>query len=615
MAVTANKMARAEADLCECGSGLRALSCCKLQKLKREIPAILEYWAPTMQEARQAAKEKRLDDAAFKCIHVIEHAPCHVPALTLLYQIRKAQNQGKAAETLLSRAVRLDPNQIWATNELALLLYMKGERGKAEYHARNAIRIAPRNSQAHAMMGALFTEANRNRSGEHHYRNAIELKGPDTRLYSNLAVNLKQQGRMDESEEYFRKAVELEPKNIHSLMGWVRMEEARQNFDQAWELLEQAEKLDARPQAVALAKAVLYGRQKKYDEALEVLDTMSDAEDEGERDPTATHLLEKGRLYDRLGRYDDAWECYVKGKARVREVSGNSYRADAAKQMSERLKGFFNPGRLDLLPKGETRTDAAQPLFIVGFPRSGTTMVEQTLTAHPHISAGDELTFIGDLTRFSPRMLNSPMTYPESLADLWIGENKGGLNHMRDWYLAKVHELGIVEEGAHRFTDKMPLNEVHLGLISRIFPDSPIIHLVRHPLDVIVSVFSNYLTHGLFCAFALETAAQHYALVADLVFHYREAIDMRYMPVKYEEVVEDQETHVRALLDFVGEPFDERCLNFHENARYARTASYAQVTEKLYSRSVYRYQNYRKHLEPIIPIVKPWMERFGYTVD
>ncbi len=615
MAVASNKMAKQEAELCECGSGLRALSCCGLKQAKRETKAIRDYWAPTLQQAEAALKQGRLKEAAFQAIHVIEHAPCYVEALLLLYQVRARQGEAKAAEALIKRAVRIDPNQIWPTNELTFLLYRKGERGAAEHHARNAIRIAPRNARSHSMMGAILTDANRNLSGEYHYRRAIELAGDDASLYANLALNLKQQGRVEESEEYYKKADELDPENINTLLGWARMEEARRNIDAAWEVLGRAEATGKRPAAIALSKAILHGRQKEYDKAIEVLDGLGSSDESLENDPTSSHLLEKGRLYDRLGRYDDAWDCYVRGKNMVRETSGNSYRDQFAENNAKRLKTFFTGGRLELMPRAERREGVSQPLFVVGFPRSGTTMVEQTLTAHPKICAGDELTFVGDLTRFTSQMLNSPMSYPESLADLWIGENLGGLDHMRDWYLGKVRRLGILEDGANWFTDKMPLNESNLGFISLLFPQSPIIHLIRHPLDVVVSVFSNYLTHGYFCAFALETAARHYALTMDLVFHYRDNVEMKYLPIKYEDIVADQEKHVREMLEFIGEPFDDRCLNFHENARYARTASYAQVTERLYSSSAFRYRNYLKHLQPIMPIVQPWIDRLGYSVD
>ena len=148
-----------------------------------------------------------------------------------------------------------------------------------------------------------------------------------------------------------------------------------------------------------------------------------------------------------------------------------------------------------------------------------------------------------------------------------------------------------------------------------IFPAAPLVHVIRHPLDIMVSAISNHFTHGFYCATALETAAKHYVRVMDLVQHYRSQMTLRYLPIRYEEIVDDQENSVRAILDFVGVDFDPRCLGFHENKRYARTASYAQVTEKLYDRSRFRYKKYLRHLEPIIPILQPAMDRLGYTVD
>jgi hypothetical protein len=161
----------------------------------------------------------------------------------------------------------------------------------------------------------------------------------------------------------------------------------------------------------------------------------------------------------------------------------------------------------------------------------------------------------------------------------------------------------------------MPLNEMHLGLIGLIFPKAPVLHVVRHPLDVVLSVFSNHLTHGFYCAYDLASIARHYVLVMDLLEHYRREMDLRYLRMRYEDVIDDQETRVREMLDFIGLDFDPRCLAFHENRRYARTASYAQVTEKLYDRSLFRYRAYRKELAPVIPLLEPVIARLGYTID
>ncbi len=360
------------------------------------------------------------------------------------------------------------------------------------------------------------------------------------------------------------------------------------------------------------------GRQ---DEALALLDHATAKPDDNAAtnrmpaDLGPSELSEKGRLLDRLGRHDDAWSAFTEAKRLGRDVSGNAYLDPLAKDLIHRLRVFFVAGRLGILPRAGLRAGVPQPIFILGFPRSGTTLVEQTLSAHPLISAGDELPLINDITNIMPRMLNSPLAYPEALSELWMGDQRDGLDNLRDYYLQKVAQMEVTRPGDVWFTDKMPLNETHLGLIALLFPASPLIHVIRHPLDVMISAMANHFTHGFFCASALETAAIHYIRVMDLTEHYRNEMALRYLPIRYESMVANQADNVRSVLDFIGLPFDESCLRFHENRRYARTASYAQVTEPLYDRSLYRHRQYRRHLEPVIPMLRPIIERLGYTVD
>jgi hypothetical protein len=164
------------------------------------------------------------------------------------------------------------------------------------------------------------------------------------------------------------------------------------------------------------------------------------------------------------------------------------------------------------------------------------------------------------------------------------------------------------------FTDKMPLNETHLGLIHLVFPEAPVVHLIRHPLDVVLSCFFNDLTHGYCCSYELQTVAFHYALIRELLDHYLAQMDVRYLAVRYEDLIDDPESQCRRMFDFIGVEWEPGCLEFHENRRYARTASYAQVTERLYSRSRYRYRNYLRHLEPVMRLLEPSITRLGYTV-
>jgi tetratricopeptide (TPR) repeat protein len=601
------------ATLCPCGSGLRESRCCGLAELTPAPPESVRHLIPLIEQAVAAQRRGDIAAAERLCLDVLELAPDRPVALKLLYDVRRSQGRQRAAEVLIRRVVRLDPNDFGATNELTLILLAKHDLAEAELYARNAVRIAPENPQAHNLMGMVLTEAQRPAPGEFHYRRVLELTGArDPILLANLAWNLKTQGRMAEARALYQESVAAAPAIRQTLLGWARLEEADRKFDAASAVLDRFDAQFPGDGAAQVTRAVLLGRMRHAEEAVAVLDGLAAQSNGGQLGPE--ELLEKGRLLDRMGHYDAAFAAFTEGKRLARELSGRAYLAEQADQMIERLRSFFIAGRLRTLPRAGVRRDMAQPIFILGFPRSGTTLVEQTLTAHPRIAAGDELPLINDIAAVMPRMLNSPLGYPEALTELWMGDQRAGLDNLRDYYLQKVVQMGILRDGAGWFTDKMPLNETHLGLIALLFPEAPLIHVIRHPLDIMVSAISNHFTHGFYCASALETAARHYVKVMGLVQHYRTEMTLRYLPIRYEEIVEDQEGSVRRMLDFVGAEFDPRCLQFHENRRYARTASYAQVTEKLYDRSRYRYRRYLKHLEPVIPILAPTIEQLEYSV-
>ena len=599
-------------DTCPCGSGLRASRCCALQLGAIPPADAVRHLVPLVERAVQAYQQGAKDTAEQLCLDVLELAPDRPGALSVLYSLRREQGKPAAAEALIRRLVHFDPNNFDATNELALLLLGKGALEEAEIHARNAIRIAPQAAQAHNLMGMIMTEAQRPRLGEYHYRQVLAFSGVrDPILLANLAWCLKNQGRMEEARALYTESRAVAPDIRETLLGWARLEEADRDFAAAAEKLDCLDALFPNDPGALLTRAVLLGRMKRHDDALALLD--------GSETTAAglgpTELSEKGRLLDQLDRHDEAWTAFTDGKRIAREATGNAYLDPIAGGIIKRLGQFFVAGRLGLLPRAGVRTDVPQPIFVLGFPRSGTTLLEQTLSAHPAISAGDELPLINDITNIMPRMLNSPLAYPEALAELWMGDHRDGLDNLRDYYLQKAAQMEVAEPGARYFTDKMPLNETHMGLIALLFPASPMIHVIRHPLDVMISALSNHFTHGFFCATALESAATHYVRVMDLVGSYRNEMALRYLPIRYETMVTAQSDTVRAALDFIGLPFDERCLSFHENRRYARTASYAQVTEPLYDRSLFRYKHYKKYLEPILPILEPVITRLGYTID
>ncbi|NUB04109.1 tetratricopeptide repeat protein [Azospirillum melinis] len=535
--------------------------------------------------------------------------PPGAPLMPTMPIDRPSANPDAAA---LERRLRAAPDDVPVTQELAGLLFRTGRAAEAEVHARNAVRLAPESPRSHLLMALVLADTRRPQAAEFHYRRALALAPPDAATVANLAWILTQQGRLDDARQTYRLAAALHPSIALTWHGWAQTEDAARDLPTAQRFVERARRLDPGHRGANTFAAALLARRGDPEQALAVLDTAAARHG---ADPDA--LLEKGRVLDRIGRHDEAFAAFAAGKALLRQA-GRRYGEEPAVDLIARLAAFFVAPRLRLMPRPPTPTAGVaagtQPVFIVGAPRSGTTLVEQILSCHPAVAAGDELPSLGAVVQALPQILGSPLAYPEALSELWMGDQRDGLEQLRDAYLRHARKLVPVKPGNTLFTDKMPFNETHLGLIALMFPAAPVVHVLRHPLDVVLSMMGTNLTHGFHCANDPETAARHVLRVFDLVEHYRREMPLRYLPLRYEDLVREPEPAVRRLLGFLGLGFDRRCLRFEENRRYARTPSHAQVAEKLHGRSIGRHRAYMAHLKPAIPILEPVIHGLGYSL-
>jgi len=545
--------------------------------------------------AAEAAAEERLKTAG-RDVNALE--------LRAIIQQRRGQF-GQAARTL-DAVIGIDKQADWAFNDLIQLFMTHGKLGDAEKVARAALRANERNPQAHNLFGYILSEMNDLPSGEWHFRRALEHAAtPQAAVLMNLGLNLMRQGRTDEADGYFAKAHELDPRDLKTLAYWSTLHEGRGDLERARELLDRAAAVSS-PDQVSLLRANWFARAGRYDEAFAVFNSFTTLSGAGH--------LERGRLNDRLGRYAEAWADFVEGKRRLAdEGSGLRYKRDAVEKLFTRCGQFFTRENINLLPRAALRRDTPQPIFILGFPRSGTTLIEQILCSHSSVRAGGELTFLDDLRRLANDLLPDPEGYPESLAHSWTADHHHVASLFRDYYLARAEAYGLLSGGKAFFTDKMPFNEINLPLLKMIFPQARIIQAVRHPLDVCVSILSNNMTHGFACGYRIEDITYHLAAVFALTEHYRGALAVDDFVLKYETLVEDQAGQTRKLLEYLGLPFEDACLRFHENRRYAPTPSYAQVAEKIHSGSLNRHRHYAQFLQPFVGRLQPMMDRYAYT--
>ena len=536
----------------------------------------------------------------------LKEAPDDLQALELKAVVLQRRGDLKGAEAAYRHALAIDPLcDLW--NDLTQMLHASGQATVAERAAREALLARPDDAQAHLQLAVILGEKDDLPAAEFHNRRALVLAGPHPQILTNLALCLYNQGRLDEAEALLIQAHTASPDTAMIMAHLSRVYEAGREMRHAWLWLDRAEAAGQKTgEDFSLLRALYLSNTGQAQAALDLIERAGPQ-------MAAPARLDRARLLDKLSRYDDAWPALLDAKARLARDMHRAY--DAAKVTTEfdALKAFFTPQTLARLPRASARKDAPAPVFITGFPRSGTTMIEQMLNSHPDIAAGGELPFVSEWPAVTADLLPSSRPFPQNLAQLQAFDFHHIPGLLRDYYLGRADVYGITGKQPF-FTDKMPLNDVFLPLIRLAFPNAAVIRMVRNPLDVAISMLSHNLTHGFNAGFAIDTIIAHMRAMQALNAHYDAVFDQPPLTLRYEDFIADQEGHTRRVLGYVGVAFDPACLRFHENRRHAPTPSYAQVSQPLNDRSVGRWKHYEKHLAPYMDAIRPVVTALGYTL-
>lgn len=529
----------------------------------------------------------------------------------------------EAAE-VLQQAVRLGPDLPEGFNNLGAVWIAQGQLAEAATCLQQALLLRPAYPEALNNLGYVLREQGHPDKAEVHYRHALQLKPDYGEALANLGIALADREYLTEAIACFREALTLRPTSAddHVNLGGAlvlqgKLEEAVACFEQALRLCP-----DHALGQCGLARLSLEGRYPRNDQATAQL---KDHLARGRLSPEHRTLVlfTLARLLDKQGAYDEAFDYYRQANEAGRPAylrSGTEFNAEDYRRDIDRIMRTFDLGFF-----GRTAgfgLDAEMPVFIIGMPRSGTTLVEQILASHPEMVGAGELHAFQRLPLELPELLRTAEEYPRCLAQL-NRETSRTLAQRHLHYLEAVAGACRLEADATaapgptpvcdwradvarapgaappaRVIDKLPMNFLRVGLIHVLFPKARIIHCRRDPVDVCLSCYFQDF-RALNFVWTLADLGFVYKQYERLMEHWGKVLPGRIMEVVYEDLVADQEAVSRQMVAHCGLEWDDRCLAFHDNRRTVRTASTLQVRQPIYKNSIARWKRYAAHLQPL----------------
>jgi tetratricopeptide (TPR) repeat protein len=406
--------------------------------------------------------------------------------------------------------------------------------------------------------------------------------------YINLGAILFSMDKFDEAAQNYRAALRITPGNMVAVIGEANVYEKIGEHQRAYECLQpwlDGETTAVRVLPLASSLSLHNGETARFVSMMEALLEKNTTQPLPVEDLIPMHFS-LGKVYDKLGEYDKAFAHYAQGNA----IHPSDFNVKHNENHTQLIQKTYSANFLSSAPRA---THGSQrPVFIVGMPRSGTSLVEQILASHSAIAGGGEQKGIKQIVDGIPTILGNQAGYPQCVDQL----TEAHLNTFADRYLQQLTQLSA---DAVRVTDKMPHNFQHLGLIALLFPQARIIHCVRNPLDTCLSCFFQNFGDRHDYSFNLEHLAIHYRQYQQMMAHWKKVLNIPIMEVVYEEHVAEPERFARSLIEFCGLEWEAECLRFHESKRVVHTSSYEQVRRPIYTDSVQRWKHYEGHLEQL----------------
>jgi len=520
---------------------------------------------PGLVEAMRCFNAGKTGQAEQLCRNYLNDHPDDASAIRLLAEIGLQVGVLVDAERLMERCLELAPDWELAYMSYAKILSRREKLEQALEQADQLLKKDPEKPAYLALRASILVRMGDYENAIPCYENILEHYPGQSRIMLSYGHALKTVGQQDRAVEAYRNSISIKPSFGDAYWSLANLKTFR--FD-----------------------------EEDIDSMREKLETGA-----GSREDFFHLCFALGKALELRGEYDESFRHYELGNRIKEQLSG--YEADRISDFVRRMKESCPP---ELFTKNENSgCPAPDPIFIVGLPRSGSTLLEQILASHSQVDGTKELIHILAIARRLGRAdkKSDPSRYPQNLKDLEAGQ----LRELGEEYLDRT---AIQRDSAPFFTDKMPNNFLHIGLIALILPRAKIIDARRHPMAACFSGFTQLFARGQSFTYGLKNVGRYYRDYVDLMDHWDEMLPGRVHRVQYESMVTDTENQVRRMLDYCGLDFEESCLEFYKTDRAVRTASSEQVRQPIYSGALEHWRNFESQLDDLKEALGPVLDRY-----
>jgi tetratricopeptide (TPR) repeat protein len=556
--------------------------------------------------AKQQHREGNITEAESVYRDIIRNDPLHADALHMLGIVCLDRGQLADAEQYFHDAIALDAKQANFHSNLGNVLSAQNRIEQAYECFQQALDLDPRHLAALSNAATALLSMGRNTEAKSFCSQILAIEPDDVDARRNLAAAIMGEGDIHAAIDLLRESLEIQTHDFGLLVQLASALELVNQLDEASAIIEQAESVQPGVARVSMLAGLIARRQGKFDVAEQRLRT-GIAQGLPEREEIEA-FNQLGLTLDAMGKAEAFAAFERSNKGMIHLVGEQDLNPGRFLSEVTTLRDYFTKEKFAALGETFATNDDFQPVFFVGFPRSGTTLMEQALKAHPGLVTTDERS---PLYAVSREINRSGSGYPKGLDSLRSDDVIRLRQYFHDFCRENIGELN-----GRQLVDKSPMNIVNLALAKLLFPQAKIIVSLRDPRDVCLSCFMQKFEPNYAMANFLDigTTGLAYEAVMGLWLHYRSLLAGSWLEYRYEDLVENFADTVSQVLDYIGVGWHEEINNYRQAAkqRAITTPSYRDVTAPVNNRAVARWRRYEQHLAPIFPLLDPFVEVFGY---